>query len=213
MASNILRKVGWVLIVVGLIDIGVMVYCIKNRVAYSSSLNVFAVIGGVFLLRQNLQAARIIANYAAFMFAAFVCMTVLMPLIMPVGLLATMARLNPLSGLSIGMFLLFALVFVFWVYRNLTLPSVMQARQAASIDANKPKSFFILGAALAIVMCILVTFGNKSDSAEKAIAKAKETMGSNYSYYVSSMRTSGDSGKATVTAYTASEIKYVEVEW
>jgi hypothetical protein len=46
---QIMRRVGKVLIVVGLIDIGFMVYCIANRMGYSSSLNIFALAGGIFL--------------------------------------------------------------------------------------------------------------------------------------------------------------------
>ena len=41
----ILRRVGIVLLLAGLIDIGVMVYCIANDISYSSSFNIFAVIG------------------------------------------------------------------------------------------------------------------------------------------------------------------------
>jgi hypothetical protein len=54
---------------------------------------------------------------------------------------------------------------------------------------------------------------NKGPSAEKAIAKAKETTGPNYSYHVTSMQWAGDAGSAVVTAYNATEIKEVRVEW
>ena len=57
---HILKRVGGVLLVVGLIDIGVMIYCAVNRISYSSSFNVFAVIAGIFLLRGSLGAASIV---------------------------------------------------------------------------------------------------------------------------------------------------------
>lgn len=56
----ILKRIGWVLLVIRLVDIGVMVYCIANGFAYSSSLNIFAVVGGAFLIRGSLRAASII---------------------------------------------------------------------------------------------------------------------------------------------------------
>ena len=46
-----------VLVVVGLLDIGVLIYCIANGISYSSSQNIFAVIAGLFLLRGSLVAA------------------------------------------------------------------------------------------------------------------------------------------------------------
>jgi len=41
---TILRRVGISLIAFGLFDVGVMVYCIINRINYCSSFNVFAVL-------------------------------------------------------------------------------------------------------------------------------------------------------------------------
>ena len=40
---QILHRVGLALIVFGLLDIGLMIYCIFNGVSYSSSFNIFAV--------------------------------------------------------------------------------------------------------------------------------------------------------------------------
>jgi hypothetical protein len=45
-ARIILRRVGLALIVFGMLDIAVMIYCIANAVSYSSSFNVFAVLAG-----------------------------------------------------------------------------------------------------------------------------------------------------------------------
>ena len=44
-ARRILDRVGLALIVFGLLDMGVMIYCIVNSVNYSSSFNLFAVLG------------------------------------------------------------------------------------------------------------------------------------------------------------------------
>lgn len=54
----VLVRTGKVLITVGVIDIGVMIYCIANEISYSSSFNIFAVIAGFFLMlaQQELGA-------------------------------------------------------------------------------------------------------------------------------------------------------------
>ncbi len=67
----ILKRIGTVLLAVGLLDIAVMVYCIVNRVSYSSSFNLIAVIAGIFLLRGSVRAASIVRWFAVFMLAGF----------------------------------------------------------------------------------------------------------------------------------------------
>jgi len=48
--QKILRNVGWALLWLGVVDVGVMIYCIANNIGYSSSFNIFAIIAGVFLM-------------------------------------------------------------------------------------------------------------------------------------------------------------------
>ena len=51
------------------------------------------------------------------------------------------------------------------------------------------------------------------ESAEKAKTLAKEQLGSNYQYHISSMQASGDKGSAVVTAFNEDEIQNIQVEW
>lgn len=213
MASNILRRVGWTLIAVGLVDIGFMVYCIMNDIGYGSSLNVFALIAGVFLLRQSMKAAKIVSFFAAFMLSGLSIAAILFPLLMPFDLIVTIVRLNPVSSILTLLLSLAFFVFVLWVYRSLTSPVVMEARRLAGVGYKKPTVAFGTGIAIAVGLSIITTLVNKGPSAEKAIVKAKEATGPNYSYYVTSMQWAGDSGSAVVTAYNATEIKEVRVEW
>ena len=213
MATDILRRVGLALIVVGLLDIGFMAYCIMNDLNYSSSLNIFAVIAGFFLLRQSMQTARIVSFFAAFMLAGFSLAAILFPLLMPFDLLVTQVRLNPLATIGAFIFAAAFLVFAFWVYRSLTSPSVMEARRVAGVSAKKPFVGFLAGIALAVGLSIVLALVNNGPAAEKAIAKAREQAGPDYSYYVTSMQWAGDSGSAIVTAYNTTEIKEVRVEW
>jgi hypothetical protein len=82
--TGILKRVGTVLVVVGLLDVGVMVYCILNKVPYGSSFNIFAVIAGVLLIRGGgLRTASNIRLFSAFLPASFVTVLVAWPFMQP----------------------------------------------------------------------------------------------------------------------------------
>lgn len=217
MASEVLRRVGWALVAVGLFDIGFMVYCIMNNFSYGSSLNIFAVIAGVLLLRQSMKAAQIVSFFAAFMLSASIPPAILVALLMPFDLLVTKFRLDPLGSISSTLVSLALLAFLLWVYRSLTSPVVLQARRVAGVGYRKPIFAFVAGFAVFVGLSVMIIVGFNGPSAEKALAmamaKAKENAGSKYSYFVTFMRWAGDSGSAVVTVYNATEIKEVNVEW
>lgn len=62
---SVLRRTGLVLVAVGIVDIGLMIYAITSRVSYSSSLNIFAVIAGIFLVRGSLRAASVVRSFVS----------------------------------------------------------------------------------------------------------------------------------------------------
>jgi len=213
MAADILRRVGWALIVVGFTDIGYMVYCIVNEISYRSSLNIFAVVAGIYLLSQSMKAASVVSFFAAFMLAAMTTGTILFSLLVPSDLALTQFRLAPASS-SLGILMAVAFLgFAFWVYRNLTSPVVMEARRRAGVNSKKPVAGFVLGIALAVGLCLLLAMTLTGTTAEKAISIARAKTGPGYKYQVTSLHWSDASGRATVTAYNNSEIKEVTVEW
>lgn len=53
----ILKRVGTVLMVVGAIDIAAMIYCVASGYSYPSSLNIFALVAGIFIRRGSLRAS------------------------------------------------------------------------------------------------------------------------------------------------------------
>lgn len=209
----ILRRVGTVLIGVGLLDIGYMVYCIAQGIAYSSSFNVFAVIGGIFLLRGHLGAVRVITFFAAFMLTGFAGAVMLLPLLEPADLLLTRLRLDPAGGLlevAIGAALLGLL---FWVYRQLRSPPVLAARLAAGRSAAVPWAAFVVGALLVVAVVGALQLLMHGESAQKALQLAQAREGPGYRYSVSNINLVNDHGRATVTAYNEHEVKDVQVEW
>lgn len=213
MATDILRKVGWALIVVGLIDIGFMVYCIVNEISYSSSLNVFAVVAGILLVRESMKAARLISIVAAFMLGSLAFAAILFQLLMPFDLLVVHFRVHPLVSIASVVFTVALIGFAYWVYRSLTSPVVMEARRAAGVSAKQPVIAFVAGIVVAVGMFTLMAVMTQGRAAEYAIAEARNKTGPGYKYHVTSMHWSGNSGRATVTAYNSAEIKDVRVEW
>lgn len=57
---QILKRVGKVLLIAGLLDTVIFILCIVTKTSYSSNLFVFAIIAGVFLMRGSLRAAGIV---------------------------------------------------------------------------------------------------------------------------------------------------------
>src|SRR5579863_2450005 len=128
-----LKRVGWVLIVFGAIDIAYMVYCITHQINYRSSFNIFAVVGGVYLVKGNLRAVNLIAWFAAFFLTGFAGLLVVLPIVEPFGLWGTKFHIEPVQatvGLVIGVLIF---VLIAWVYRELASPQMKHALQKAGI--------------------------------------------------------------------------------
>src|SRR5262245_12056942 len=129
---RVLRRVGWLLIAIGVIDIGIMIYCFINEMDYSSSLNIFAAIAGIFLVRGYLGAARIVTWFSAFMFSALLLsLLIVVPWIQPLDYWMWILRTHLLSAAVYTAFLIAFFVVMFWIYRQLRLPAVVEARAAA----------------------------------------------------------------------------------
>ena len=211
---DILRRVGSVLVIVGIADIAYMIYCVTHGQSYSSSLNIFAVIAGVFLLRGNLGAVRYVTFFSAFMLsAAIVATLVLFPSLEPADLRLVEFRLHPgyaFFGIALAVT---AIAFLLWVYRQLRSPSVVAARVAVGQSGSPPKGAFLAGALLAVGLAVIMRFTLQGDAGIKAAQLAEAKEGASYKYCVTSMNWSGDHGTARVTAYNEREIKLVEVAW
>lgn len=217
MTNNILKRAGTVLLVVELLDIAVMVYCIVNRISYSSGLNIFAVIAGIFLLRGNLRAALIVRWVAVFLLAAFVALLLAWPFMQPMGLTLTQIRLSPFSAsISIG---LMASVFVLllWLYRELGQAPILAARAAAGRKARDMRVPAAAGVCVVVALGIVLALLLGGEPASKARALAEEQMGAAYRYHVSSLSIAknrqGTFVAGIVTAWNEKEIRNVPVKW
>jgi hypothetical protein len=213
----LLKKAGLVLLVVGLLDVGLMIYAIASQVPYSSSLNIFAVIAGIFLLRGNLRAASAVRWLALFLLAAMVSVALVSPLLLPLGLLATYVQVQPLAFLGSLLVFAVALMLFAWLARQLSAEPIRIARVAIgkkNRDARVPLS---IGVGLAVVLAGVNFKVQRSESAARAVSEAQTQLGPEYEYHVSSINYRSNSDGTTVagvvTAWKSGTIKDLPFQW
>jgi len=183
-----------------------MIYCIANRISYSSSFNIFAVIAGILLYRGGLTAARVVAWFAAFMFIAFATLLLAFPFIEPLGLLITQLKLNPLGMLVSAAFMAAVLGLLIWLYKQLTNHAVVEARREAGLSTSKPKVAYVLGALLPISLGVVMYMANNGESGQLVKAKAKEVYGDKYEYHINSMNWASGQVSAQLVAFNDREV-------
>jgi len=221
--ADVLRRVGNVLIVVGLVDIAWMIHVISSGQNYSSSLNIFAVVAGFLLRRQSLRTARAVTSFAAFLFSGFVGTLVSLPIMFPLDLIATYIRTTAASSLFAWSAVLAILLgILWWVYSSLSARDVQELIESANLGRRRfwhqPRWGFAAGAALVIVLAIALPLSKQSDAGREAVQRARAQRGPEYRYFLSSLSVSSasDSGtrvRAIVLAYTDSSIESVQVRW
>jgi len=217
----ILRNVGWVFIAVGAIDIVFMAYCIFIKVNYHSSFNIFAIIAGVFLLKGNLKAARILAWFTALSIAALIGNIVLMPFLYPVDLLLTSIKLGPVNSLVSAAVFLAGLVFSVWSYRELTSEPVQLAIEGSNDNTmpflRQPVRGFWIGGCLILIVAVFLHMLMSGATAAQVKQRAAVQAGDGYKFHIKSINMSSNSrGKSTyaiVTAYNNVQIKDIVVQW
>jgi hypothetical protein len=212
-ARQILHRVGIALIVFGLLDIGVMIYCVANTVNYSSSFNVFAVLAGVYVRRGQPWWVKWTTRAAGFYAAAFCAMIPLFSFLFPMDLALVEFRLHPVvvgaaTVASLGVIALLA-----WAYRELRRPPVLVAYRLAGRSPEPIWGAPLCGVALALGIGGLIIMFMHGDAEKKAIALARAKTGPGQHYFVTKLSYEGDRGRARVLAYDDREIHTVEVQW
>ncbi|MDR3390768.1 MAG: hypothetical protein P4L77_03450 [Sulfuriferula sp.] len=213
----ILKRVGKILIIVGLVDIGVMIYCIANGISYSSSFNIFSVVAGVFLLRGSLRAATIVTWLAAIFVVMLVGLPFVYPFVQPLELTWLQLHLYPATFAIAVVMWAFVVGLLYWVIRELRRKPVLIAREQSGKKAGSLRVPLALGGLVLIVFAIAVPMGLKSETGHLAQTKAMEQLGPGYKYVVSTLHISesqqGRLVSAMVTAYNDKEIRMVSVKW
>jgi hypothetical protein len=158
-----------VLFVFGLLDIGLMIYCIVNGVSYSSSFNIFAVISGFYLWRGHPWYVKWVTRAAGFYAAAFGTIVPMAPFLFPVDLGALDLRLHPGGVIAGTVATIGAVVFLIWVYRELRQAPVLAAY---TVSGYSPGPFWIAhvcGAMLSLGAGVLIIVLMHGDAEQRAI--------------------------------------------
>jgi hypothetical protein len=216
-----LKAVGVSLIVVGVLDIGWMIWCVSHGERYSSSFNIFAVIAGILLVRGGLRTASVVAYFSAFLLSTFVGLLMALPFIMPLDLFLTCFTLHTASFVRNALFTGCVMAFIGWIYHRLTSHEVVAAIAEKypryTTFWRRPRCGFLVGAFLALILTVALGFMMHGARAERAIAEAKRKVGTGYRFCVTSLNMSSSRGStrvgASVIAYSKDEIKRAEVGW
>jgi len=209
-----LKRAGKTLIVVGAIDVAVMVACIIANQSYSSSLNVFAIAAGIYLVRGNLNTALWVTRFGAFLLTGcLLALLVLLPSFQPLSLWRVELKLHTLMTVLTLVVPLVLLPVLIWVYRLLRQPEVLEALESKGLTSKAPRLYVAMGAGLVLFIGTMLHLMFNSDGAAKAIEQARAQNGSQYEYTIRQISMSGDRGSAIVTAYKSDEIKDVSVTW
>lgn len=216
---TVLKRTGLVLVTVGVLDTGLMIYSIMSRTSYSSSLSIFAVMAGILLLRGSLRAASVVRSFALFFAAALVSVLVVSPLLQPSDLTLTQVRLNPGASAALALFIALTLALFFWVARELGSAPVLDAQKSSgqAPTARRTAIPVVLGMALALVVATVSVLVQRSESGKRAMLEARIKLGEGFKYHVSSMNYNSSGGvtrvSGTITAWKAETIQSVPFAW
>jgi hypothetical protein len=215
--TGILRRAGFVLVAVGMVDIGWMIYCIVNGISYSSSLNIFTVIAGILLIRGGLKTAGLVRWLCIFFVSAFLSVALLFPLLQPVGLTIAEIRFKTV-GVVTGVF--FAVVIVaalYWVARELGRESILVAREGAGLKRGSARVPIFCGIGAVVVGAVALAVFLGGESADRARRAAAEQLGPGFALHVTSLMIN-ESGRhksvsAVVAAWNDKEVRDIWVHW
>ena len=216
-SNNPFRKVGIALLVIGIMDIGYMIYSIFNGFSYTSSFNIFAVVAGIFLIRGNLIAALITRFFVTFFAALVFGIVILYFYLTPIDLIMVQIKLQSTSILSFALILSCVIAILIWMCIQFSTSESIQAFIGGGYKLSVPKlisfSAVAAGTLLMILIGVFFNFFYSSEVITKAVKSAQDQYGNNYQYHVTSFNIENDYGIATVIAYNNEAIKTIEVEW
>lgn len=199
----ILKRAGMVLVVLGTCDL----------LALRSGLFLLGAAAGIGLLCGSLQMAALVRWGAAFGLCALAVLMLAWPLMQPVDLTLTQLKLQPRILPSLATSATW-LVLLHWLYRTLGAPAVQRAA------GYKPRNMGMAaasGAALSLLLCVMLSLLLHGEAAERALQAAERQFGPDYRYHVAALKVS-DSGKGRmveglVTAWNGNEIRSIPVAW
>ncbi|HSZ11296.1 MAG TPA: hypothetical protein VK759_03925 [Rhizomicrobium sp.] len=202
-AVSIIKRVGAVVLVLGLIDVGIIVYCIVHGVGYRSSFNIFAVAAGIFLLRGSLRAASIVRVFALFMLCGFLWIPFLLVSLMPWDLVVTTLRVCPERIASNGAQWALFVFLLLWIIQELDRESVRTAMAEAGVKQHGFRRPTIAATVIVAIIGVGATMMLHGETAKHATVLAQEKTGPGYHIFVHALsyRKDGHGAYAAADVY------------
>jgi hypothetical protein len=212
-----LRRVGGVLLAVGLIDLAITIARLSAAGPYPAILDGMAIAAGIWLLLDGARAALWVRSLAIFLLAGGVVLVVAVPVLQPLDLTLTEVRLDPAGCLAKAGPIVAALCLLFWVVRELGRPSVRDAIISAEIRRWDMRIPAQAGGGVVLLICLMVVLALHGQSADLATSLALQQLGPFYRYHLSWISSSnnghGTSVNGVVTAWNDKEIRQVLLHW
>jgi hypothetical protein len=211
------RRVGGVLLVVGLVDLTITLARLSTAGPYPAILDGTAIAAGIWLLSGRARAALWVRSLAIFLVAGGVALIIALPVLQPLGLTVTEVRLDPIGCLAKAGPIAAALCLLLWVARELGRRPVQDSIISAGIrrwDMRLPAQ---AGGGVVVLGCLMLFLALHGQSADLATSLALQQLGPDYRYHLSWISSSGNgsgtSVNGVVTAWNDKEIRRVLLHW
>jgi hypothetical protein len=213
----LLRRVGAVLLAVGLILLAALGGGLLPGAAYTGGLGLGAVAAGVLVGRGSLRTALWLRWCAALWLAAGLSLLFFLPLMQPFSLTFAQLRLGQgpsplwLAGAVLGVGLMAWLV---WQLGRAPIQAAWGPAGLAPRDLRIPSA---AGVGLVLALGVFVVAMRVGAPAQQARALAEQAVGDGYRFHIVRLRrepvATGTRVTAVVTAWNESEIRRIPVQW
>ena len=217
MVWHILRRVGVVLLLGGVVDVMLLADHVAMPLGHQAGWWLPGMLAGVFLVLGSLRTAAIVRQVGGFCAAATATGIVTLPLTQPVGLMAARIRQDPFpvgGGIATWMIALVALA---WIVDQLNHEDVRSAMTAAGMRRRGLGIAMSTGCAVTLVIVGLTMRFTNSAAAAHARMIAESHAGPTYSYFVRFLMVNWSGGiqhgRAVVYGWNDRELMQVTVEW
>lgn len=213
---DIIRRVGKVLVAIGVVDTAAAVVFTVLGVGYPSTLNLMALVAGAVLWSGSLRSAIVVRWLAMLSLPGTLVLTLLL-LTQPLELSLIELKLTPVWFLGTLALSLLAIAVVYWTQRQLGRDAVLAARAADGRKAYGMAPPLVLGVLLALAGFGFSYAMLHGERAERAMAMVASRYGPQYRYHVSSLNVvknaSGDYVSGAVLVWNKDKLAQVPVSW
>lgn len=209
----ILKRVGVVLIIVGILDLVYFFQVIPPPGRSYSSSFIYLIVIGVLFLRGNLRPVPLVTWVTALLLSYFITSLFILFPLRPAELWATEFRLDSVSFSLSLLYKIATISLLFWVYIQLRATPIVRATLKSGHSASTPKLAFILGVVFVALIAGMMHFIRVSETGIKAVEIAQAQYGKVYKYHITGISWENGQVRASLIAYNKQEIKPVKVEW